>query len=90
MGVSATTLDVERVSVERPTSTIAASFLRRPCGGYRLTVNDALMAQPGAREWAELWFRLRARTQGHTYGILLADDLALYAPYVVGHRYATN
>lgn len=89
MGAPAT-LDVEHVTVYRPHSTIAASFLRLPCSGFRLTINDALMDEPGAREWAKVWFRLRALTQGRAHGLLAAPDLARYAPYVIGHQHAVD
>lgn len=78
---------VNQNSVYRPVWTVAAWFVHRPCG-ICLTINDALMETPGAREWVEAWFRLRALTQGHTFGVLSALDLATFAPFVAGHHHA--
>ena len=77
----------ERHRVQRPASTIAAWFLTLPCGELHLTLNEALLQQPGAPEWAEAWFRLNALARGRPFGVLHVDDLEPFAPFVVGHQH---
>ena len=87
MSASIASPAVEMVSVNRPGSPVAAWFLRRPCGALCLTVNEALMGAPGAREWVTSWFRLHEWAQGRPFGVLSATELVTLAPYVIGYQH---
>jgi hypothetical protein len=78
----------ERRFVDDPDSAVAAWHLGMPDGSVLLTINLAMSAMPGAREYTESWFRLQALARGRPFAIMPVAELVLFGPLVVGHQHA--
>ena len=78
---------VERKTVHRPESPIAARYLTRADGTVALAINDAVLCLAGGAAFVEQWHRLTL-VRGRRFDVLTMDRVRVAAPYLAGQQHA--